>query len=169
MTKLAHILRPGRAVLASALIAFAPAAFANHSLDVPQGSVFAKSTSVTFTGITTQAGAVGPNFTSMVCTLDGNPVGVGNSHTYASVGEQFTFTVPIPANTFATGDSFRIALSDTSTAACNNGSNGFDSASGTYTPVVGSTPVPTLSEYALMLLALALAVLAMRRLPARRR
>ena len=160
MIKVAKILRPGRAILVSALIAFVPPAFANHSFNVNSASVIQNGGQVLFSGGPTAPSALGLSFTGMVCNLANSTVFVGNSHTFTSVGEQFNFVVPVPQGTFSPGEQVIIATSETSTADCNAGGEGFEAALTLHV----NTAVPTLHEFALLLVALMLAMVGMRRL-----
>jgi hypothetical protein len=161
MVNVVRIARTFRATIALLALTFASAAFANHSFNVQAGSVTLLGGQVIFVGGPTAPSALGLSFTGLVCNTSNTTVFVGNSHTFASVGEQFQFIVPVPSGTFSTSELVIISTSETSTAICNAGAEGFE----LQLPLGGiGSNVPTLHEYALLFVALMLAMIGMLRL-----
>jgi hypothetical protein len=136
-------------------LALSPPIQANGS-DLELTATSFTGTSATFVAKAIQPAALNVNLTSGACYLkpDNQLLGyLGNSHTFTALGEEHQFKVEIPAGAFPSGAQVALFLSDSpGTVIC-----GFDDVGLKKTVTFRYLiPVPTMTGYASLVLALML-------------
>ena len=141
--------------LAVAVLGFAAvpalvfAATRNHNFDLVDRSVVVCQSSATFDGTATLAGSLNLLMTSQILDGTGSTlIATGNTHTFTTVGETFTFVVPYPIGTFNVGDLVTLSVTDVPPTILGN--------EGDATTATVTGCVPTVPGWGLAFLALAL-------------
>jgi hypothetical protein len=132
--------------LALLVVLAIPTAHASHSFSVTEVQTCLDG--ATFIGESTAASSLELEMTGRVF-VDGEIVAEGSTHTYRTVGETFTFTVPYSIGSFNIGDSVTISVSDSLVPSGSEGSSlsvtvtncrlGSETAP---TPIPTATPAP---------------------------